>query len=60
MLSDSGRHNDCKSNWLNDVVVVVKLLLFIYFAFIFVRANLCLKLNVAAVLVRGGGAGVRL
>ena len=40
-------------------VVVVKPFLSLCFAFIFVRAILCLKLNIAAVLVRGGGAGVR-
>ena len=40
----------------NHIVVVVKPLCF---AFIFVPAILCLKLNVAAILVREGRGGVR-
>ena len=40
-------------------VVVVKPFLSLCFAFIFVRAILRLKLNVANLLERGGGAGVR-
>ena len=39
----------------NVIVVVVKPLLSICFELIFVRAILCLKLKVAAGLVRGGG-----
>ena len=40
--------------YTSGFVAVVKPFLFLSFAFIFVRVILCLKLNVAVVLVRGG------
>ena len=51
--------NNANSFGVTTCVGVVKPFLCLCFAFIFVRAILCLKWNVSVVLVRGGGSGLK-